>query len=209
MYVLSVFVYEIQWIFSTLHLKPARGYCLSLSLSLSVVPGVSRICRKPCSVLLSYDRSISACSIDVACTMDFKRRHKWNSNGFKSGERAGRATGPPRPIHLSAKCWFKNCPATRLKRGRAPSCINRVRSLISTGTSSDISCKRALKKSTCFVPVSFPSREKGPIKNLSIIPAHAFQTKLVSMPWMHNNMWIFFIPIMIINHCENWMYHPW
>ena len=53
--------------------KPARVLSLisllSLSLSLSIVPGVSRICQKPCSIL---SRSISAFSIDVACTIDFK-----------------------------------------------------------------------------------------------------------------------------------------
>ena len=53
---------------------------------LSIIPGVSRICRKPCSILF---RSISAFSIDVAYTIDFKCPHKWKSNGFKSGERAG------------------------------------------------------------------------------------------------------------------------
>ena len=83
--------------------------------------------------------------------------------------------GPPRPIHLFAKCRFKNCLATRLKCGGAPSCINRIQSLTSTGTFSNISCKRVLKNSTYFVPVSFPSREKGPIKNLSIIPVHTFK----------------------------------
>ena len=56
--------------------------------TLSIIPGVSRICRKPCSILF---RSISAFSIDVACTIDFKCPHKWKSNGFKSGERAGHA----------------------------------------------------------------------------------------------------------------------
>ena len=123
----------------------------------SIVPGVSRICRKPCSILF---RGISAFSIDVAYTIDFKCPHKWKFNGFKSGERAGHAIGPSRPIHLFAKCWFKNCLATRLKRGGAPSCINRIQSLISTETSSNISCKRVLKKSTYFVPVNFPSRKK-------------------------------------------------
>ena len=118
--------------------------------TLSIIPRVSRVCRKPCSILF---RSISAFSINVACTIDFKCPHKWKSNGFKSGERASHAIGPPRPIHLFAKCRFRNCLATRLKCGGAPSCINRMQSLISTGTSSDISCKRVLKKSTCFVPV--------------------------------------------------------
>ena len=139
-------------------------------LTLSIIPGVSRICRKPCSILF---RSISAFSIDVACTINFKCPRKWKSNGFKSGERAGHAIAPLRPIHLFAKCWFKNCPATRLKCGGAPS--NRIRSVISTGTSSNIPCKRVLKKSTYFVPVNFPSRKKDPIKNLSIIPAHTFK----------------------------------
>ena len=129
----------------------------------------------PCSILF---RSISAFSIHVAYTIDFTCPHKWKSNGFKSGERAGHATGPPRPIHLFAKCWFKNCLATRLKRGGAPSCTNRIPSLISTETSSNISCKLVLKKSTYFVPVSFPSRKKGPIKNLSIISAHTFKLVL-------------------------------
>ena len=149
--------------------EPARvlSFIWSFSLSFLVFLG---ICRKPCSILF---RSISAFSIDVACkTIDFKCPHKWKSNGFKSEERASHAIGPPRPLHLFAKCRFKNCPATRLKRGGAPSCINRIQSLTSTGTSSNISCKRVLKKSTYFVPVSFSSREKGPIKNLSIIPAH-------------------------------------
>ena len=41
--------------------------------TLSIIPGVSRICRKPCSVL---SHSISAFSIDVACTIDFKCPHK-------------------------------------------------------------------------------------------------------------------------------------
>ena len=100
--------------------------CTRLVIHLAVIPGVSRICRKPCSVLF---RSISACSIDVAYTIDFKCPDKWKSNGFKSGERAGHATGP---IHLFAKCRFKNCLATRLKRGGDPSCINRIPSLIST-----------------------------------------------------------------------------
>ena len=110
-------------------------------------------------------RSFSAFSaIDVAYTIDFKCPHKWKSNGFKSGERAGRAIRPPRPIHLFAKCWFKNCLATRLKCGGAPSCINRIRSLISTGTSFNISCKRVPKKSTYFALVSFPSRKKSPMK---------------------------------------------
>ena len=67
--------------------------------TLSIIPGVSRICRKPCSILF---RGISAFSIDVTCTIDFKCPQKWKSNGFKSGERAGRAMGPPRPIHLFA-----------------------------------------------------------------------------------------------------------
>ena len=85
--------------------------------------------------------------------------------------------GPPRPIHLFAKCRFKNCLATRLKRGvYAPSRINRVRSLTSSGTFSNISCKRVLKKSTYFVSVGFPSRDKGPIKNLSIIPARTLMS---------------------------------
>ena len=109
-------------------------------------------------------RSISAFSIDVACTIHFQCPHKRKSNGFKSGERAGRAIGPPRPIHLFAKCRFKNCLATRLKCGGAPSCINRIRSLISIGTSSNISCKRVLKKSTYFVPVSFSSKKKVQLK---------------------------------------------
>ena len=131
--------------------------------TLSIIPGVSRICRKPRFILFC---SVSECSIDVAYTIDFKCTHKWKSNGFESGERAGRAIGP---IHLFAKCWLKNCLATRLK------CKNRIRSLTSTGASSNISCKRVLKKSTYFVPVSFPWREKGPIKDLSIIPAYAFK----------------------------------
>ena len=165
--------------------KPARVLSFIWLLSLSLL---SRICRKPCSILF---RSISAFSIDVACTIDFKCPHKWKSNGFKSGERS---------IHLFAKCWFKNYLATRPKCGGAPSCINRVRSLTSTKTCSNISCKRVLEKSTYFVPVSFPSRGKGPIKNLSIIPTHTF--KLVLMSWMHNNMWVFFVPIMIIMKIE-------
>ena len=41
--------------------------------TLTIIPGVSRICRKPCSILI---RSISAFSIDVACTIDFKCPHK-------------------------------------------------------------------------------------------------------------------------------------
>ena len=41
--------------------------------TLSIVPDVSRICRKPCSILF---RSISTCLIDVACTIDFKCPHK-------------------------------------------------------------------------------------------------------------------------------------
>ena len=45
--------------------KPARVIDL---VTLSIIPGVSRICRKPCSILF---RSISACSIDVAYTIDF------------------------------------------------------------------------------------------------------------------------------------------
>ena len=105
--------------------------------TLSIIPDVSRICRKPCSILF---RSIPEFSIDVACTIDFKCPHKWKSNGFKSGERAGHAIEPPRPVHLFAKCWFKNFRATRLK------CINRIWSLISTGTFSNISCKRVLRK---------------------------------------------------------------
>ena len=63
--------------------------------TLSIIPGVSRICRKhfsPCTILF---RSISACSIDVAYTIDFKCPHKWKSSGFKSGERAAHAIGPP------------------------------------------------------------------------------------------------------------------
>ena len=147
---------------TVLHLKTSlHASCHSSGYSLSIIPGVSRICQKPCSSLF---RSISACSIDVAYTMDFKCPHKWKSNGFKSGER---------PIHLFVKCWFKNCIATWLKW--APSRIKRTQSLISTGTCSNISCKRVLKKSTYFVPVSFPSRKKGPMKNLSIIPAHTFK----------------------------------
>ena len=159
--------------------KDARNDCTPLVIdlvTLSIIPGVSRICWKPCSILF---RGISACSIDVTYTIDFKCPHKWKSNGFKSGERAGHATGPPRPIHLFAKCRFKNCLATRLKRDvYAPSRINRVQSLTSSGTFSNISCKRVLEKSTYFVPVSFPSRKKGPIKNLPIIPAHTFKLNL-------------------------------
>ena len=41
--------------------------------TLSVIPGVSRICRKPWSILF---RSISAFSIDVAYTKDFKCSHE-------------------------------------------------------------------------------------------------------------------------------------
>ena len=37
--------------------------------TLSIIPGVSRICREPCSILF---RGISAFSIDVACTIDFR-----------------------------------------------------------------------------------------------------------------------------------------
>ena len=51
----------------------------------------------------------------------------------------------------------------------------RTKPAISTATSSNISCKRVLKKSTYFVPVSFPTRKKGPIKNIAIIPAHTFK----------------------------------
>ena len=80
-------------------------------------------------------------------------------------------------------------------RLKAPSCVNRIPSLTSTGTCSNISCKHVLKKSTYFVPVSFPSRKKGPMKNLSIIPAHM-------MSRMHNHTWVFFIPIMIIMKIE-------
>ena len=50
--------------------KAARVLSLIWLLSLSIV---FRICRKPCSILF---RSISACSIDVAHTIDFKCRHK-------------------------------------------------------------------------------------------------------------------------------------
>ena len=46
--------------------SPARVIHL---VTLSIVPGVSRICRKPCSIL---SRSISAFSIDVAYAIDFK-----------------------------------------------------------------------------------------------------------------------------------------
>ena len=76
--VLSVFVYEIQWIFCFNHFykrcsvwSPCiwrQASCHSSGYSLSVIPGVSRICRKRCCILT---RSISACSIDVACTIDF------------------------------------------------------------------------------------------------------------------------------------------
>ena len=51
--------------------KPAR--VLSLIWLLSIVPSVSRICRKPCSILF---RSISAFSINVAYGIDFKCPHK-------------------------------------------------------------------------------------------------------------------------------------
>ena len=172
-------------------------WLLSLSLSLSFLVFLEFV-RKPSSILF---RSISAFSIDVAYTMDFKRPHKWKSNGFKSGERAGYAIGPPRPIHLFAKCWFKNCLATRLKRGGAPSCMNRIQSLISTGASSNISCKRVLKKSTYFVPVSFP---KDPIKNLSIIPAHTFKLNWCWCLECTITCW-FLHPILCY---ENWIYHP-
>ena len=77
---------------------------LVIDLTLSIIPGVYRICRKPCSIPF---RGISTFSIDVAYTIDFECLHKWKSNAFKSGERAGHAIGHPRPIHLFAKCWFK------------------------------------------------------------------------------------------------------
>ena len=100
---LSIFVYEIQWIlcFDYFCKKcskwPACIWRQVIHLiTFSIVP---RICRKPCSILF---RSISAFSIDVACTIDFKCPHKRKSNGFKSGERAGHAIGPPRPIYLQS-----------------------------------------------------------------------------------------------------------
>ena len=132
--------------------KPARVLSFIWLHSLSFLVFLESV-RKPCSILF---RSISY-------TIDFKCPHKWKSNEFKSGH----AIGPPRPIHLFAKCRFKNCLATRLKCW-VPSCINRIRK-------SNISCRRVLQKSTYFVPVCFPSREKGPMKNLSIIPAHTFK----------------------------------
>ena len=147
--------------------KPARVLSLIWLLSLSFLVFLEFVGSLALFYFVVFQHSQS--------TIDFKCPHKWKSNGFKSGERAGHAIEPPRPIHLFAKCWFKNCLATRLKCGGAPSCINRIQSLISTGTSSNISCKRVLKKSTYFVPVTFPSRKKGPIKNLSIIPAHTFK----------------------------------
>ena len=52
--------------------KPCTRLVIDL-VTLSVIPGVSRICRKPCSILF---RSISAFSIDVACTIDFKCPHR-------------------------------------------------------------------------------------------------------------------------------------
>ena len=61
---------------------------------------------------LALFRSISAFSIDVACTIDSKCPHKWKSNGFKSIYFYA-----PRLTHLFAKYWFKNCLATRLNRG--------------------------------------------------------------------------------------------
>ena len=73
-------------------------------ITLSIIPGVSRICRKPCSILFP---SISAFSIDVAYTIDFKCPQKWKSNGFKSEERAEHAIGLPRPIHLFASVDLK------------------------------------------------------------------------------------------------------
>ena len=83
--------------------------------TLSIVPGVSRICRKPCSILF---RSILAFSIHVAYTIDFKCPHKWRSNGFKSGERAGRATGPPRPIQFICKVLIEKLPSHSAKTRR-------------------------------------------------------------------------------------------
>ena len=52
--------------------KPATRLVIHL-VALSVIPAVSRICREPFSILF---RSISAFSIDVACTIDFKCAHK-------------------------------------------------------------------------------------------------------------------------------------
>ena len=70
--------------------RQAWHACLVIHLvTLSIVPGVSRICRKPRSILF---RGVSARSIDVAYTIDFQCPQKWKSNGFKSGERAGHAT---------------------------------------------------------------------------------------------------------------------
>ena len=57
---------------TTLHLKTSLHASCHRS-SYSIVPGVSRICQKPCSILF---RSISACSIDVAYTIDFKCPYK-------------------------------------------------------------------------------------------------------------------------------------
>ena len=56
--------------------KPAHRSGYSLSLSLSFLVFLEFV-----SILF---RSISAFSIDVAYTIDFKCPHKWKSNGFNS-----------------------------------------------------------------------------------------------------------------------------
>lgn len=74
---------------------------------------------------------------------------------------------------------------------------NRMRSLISTGISSNTSCRCMLKKSTYFV------------LNWKFINYSSpyVQTKLMLMSRMHNNVQISFLRPNN-DYFENWIYHP-
>ena len=110
--------------------------------TLSIIPGVSRICRKPCYSILF--RSISAFSIDVAYIIDFKCSHKWKSNGFKSGERAGHAN---RTNPFICKVSIEKLPSHSAKIRRS-SIMHKLRtkSNIDWNFLSNISCVNACWK---------------------------------------------------------------
>jgi hypothetical protein len=76
----------------------------------------------------------------------FRCAHSQESRGLRSGDPAGKLTGPPRPTHCSQKVWFRCGLTMRRKWGGAPSSMNHMCCRWWRGTCSKCTGKSSTKK---------------------------------------------------------------
>jgi hypothetical protein len=89
--------------------------------SLSKIPGFTQISWQTFSTRCC---NTSKSLIGAENTKAFTYPHSQKSIRSRSGDHAGQLTGPPRPIHVSPKVWFRCCLTIGRKWGGAPSCMN-------------------------------------------------------------------------------------